>query len=114
MVIGTLILLIGVIIAGGGVPDIMQDLLNENPRLVTPYGAEGIYHAAYVSSFWILVGVGVVGLPQMAVRAMWYKNSRSMHRALVIGTHRHWIYHAEYAFHRYFCTTGITRNRSRR
>lgn len=64
----------------------MQDLLNENPRLVTPFGADGSLSAAYVSSFWILVGVGVVALPQMAVRAMSYKNSRSMHRALVIGT----------------------------
>ena len=86
MVIGTLVLLVGVIIAGGGIPAIMQDLLNENPRLVTPFGADGNLTAAYVSSFWILVGVGVVGLPQMAVRAMSYKNSRSMHRALVIGT----------------------------
>lgn len=86
MVIGTLILLIGVIIAGGGVPAIMQDLLNENPRLVTPYGGDGSLTPAYISSFWILVGVGVVGLPQMAVRAMSYKSARAMHRALVIGT----------------------------
>lgn len=86
MVIGTLVLLIGVIIAGGGIPAIMEDLLNENPRLVTPFGADGSLTAAYVSSFWILVGVGVVALPQMAVRAMSYKNSRSMHRALVVGT----------------------------
>ena len=63
MVIGTLVLLIGVIIAGGGVPAIMQDLLNENPRLVTPFGADGNLTAAYVSSFWILVGVGVVATP---------------------------------------------------
>lgn len=86
MVIGTTILLIGVIIAGGGVPAIMQDLLNENPRLVTPFGADGSLTKAYVSSFWILVGVGVVALPQMVVRTMSYKNSRAMHRALVIGT----------------------------
>jgi len=86
MVIGTLILLIGVVIAGGGMDNIVQDLLNENPRLVTPFGSDGNLSAAYVSSFWILVGVGVVGLPQMAVRAMSYKNSKSMHRALVIGT----------------------------
>lgn len=86
MVVGTLVLLIGVIIAGGGIPAIMQDLLNENPNLVTPFGADGSLTAAYVSSFWILVGVGVVGLPQMAVRAMSYKSSRAMHRALIIGT----------------------------
>ncbi|MDW0114042.1 sodium/pantothenate symporter [Sporosarcina saromensis] len=86
MVVGTLILLIGVIIAGGGIPAIMQDLLNENPRLVTPYGVDGTLTPAYISSFWILVGVGVVGLPQMVIRAMSYKSSRAMHRALVIGT----------------------------
>ena len=57
----SLILLIAVIISGGGISNIMQDLINENPNLVTPYGAEGNLSAAYVSSFWILVGVGVVG-----------------------------------------------------
>ncbi len=86
MLVGTLVLLIAVIIAGGGIPNIVNDLINENPNLVTPYGASGDLSAAYVSSFWILVGVGVVGLPQIAVRAMSYKNSRSMHRALIIGT----------------------------
>src|SRR5699024_7162572 len=40
----------------------------------------------YVSSFWILVGVGVVALPQVAIRAMSYRDSKSMHKALVIGT----------------------------
>lgn len=86
MFIGTLILLIGVIIAGGGIPNIISDLMAENPRLVTPFGADGNLTIPYVSSFWILVGVGVVGLPQMAVRAMSYKSSRAMHRALIIST----------------------------
>ena len=86
MLIGTLILLVAVVIAGGGVPNIINDLVNENPNLVTPFGADGNLSMAYVSSFWILVGVGVVGLPQISVRAMSYKNSRSMHRALIIGT----------------------------
>ena len=86
MFIGTLALLIAVIIAGGGLPNLMNDLMNENPNLVTPFGADGDLSAAFVSSFWILVGVGVVALPQIAVRAMSYKNARSMHRALIIGT----------------------------
>jgi sodium/pantothenate symporter len=86
MFIGTLILLIATIIAGGGISNIVADLYAENPNLLTPYGADGTLTPAYVSSFWILVGVGVVGLPQIAVRAMSYKNARSMHRALIIGT----------------------------
>lgn len=86
MFIGTSILLIAVIIAGGGIPNIIADLTKENPNLITPFGAEGNLTPAYVSSFWILVGVGVVALPQIAVRAMSYKNTQSMHRALIIGT----------------------------
>ncbi|GEN46594.1 sodium/pantothenate symporter [Alkalibacillus haloalkaliphilus] len=86
MFVGTLVLLIGVVIAGGGIDQIMTDLMTENPNLVTPFGHDGQLTAAYVTSFWILVGVGVVGLPQVAVRAMSYRDSRSMHRALMIGT----------------------------
>lgn len=86
MFIGTLILLIATIIAGGGISNIMSDLMAENPNLLSPFGAERDLTPAYVSSFWILVGVGVVALPQMSIRAMSYKDSRSMHRAIIIGT----------------------------
>jgi sodium/pantothenate symporter len=86
MLCGTAIILVGTIIAGGGVPNIMQELIQINPNLVTPYGPDGSLSALYVSSFWVLVGVGVVGLPQISVRAMSYKNTRSMHRAMIIGT----------------------------
>ncbi|MFC4559529.1 sodium/pantothenate symporter [Virgibacillus kekensis] len=86
MFFGTLILLIATIIAGGGISNIVTDLSTENPNLITPFGSDGSLTPAYVSSFWILVGVGVVALPQIAVRAMSYKSSRSMHRALIIGT----------------------------
>ncbi|MDF2038107.1 sodium/pantothenate symporter [Cytobacillus oceanisediminis] len=86
MFIGTMILLIAVIVAGGGIPNIISDLSSENPNLITPFGFDGGLTPLYVSSFWILVGVGVVGLPQVAVRAMSYKNARAMHRAIIIGT----------------------------
>lgn len=86
MFIGTLVLLIATIVAGGGVSAIMADLAAENQNLITPYGAEGTLSPAFVSSFWILVGVGVVALPQITVRAMTYKSSKSMHRAIIIGT----------------------------
>ncbi|WP_088036040.1 sodium/pantothenate symporter [Evansella clarkii] len=86
MFFGTIIILIGTIIAGGGITNIMNDLVAENPNLVTPFGHDGGLTPAYVSSFWILVGVGVVALPQVAVRAMSYKNAKAMHRALIVGT----------------------------
>ncbi|WP_249871441.1 sodium/pantothenate symporter [Oceanobacillus saliphilus] len=86
MFLGTLVLLIALIIAGGGVPSIIADLAEENPNLITPFGSNGDLTPAYVSSFWVLVGVGVVALPQIAVRAMSYKNSKSMHRGILIST----------------------------
>lgn len=86
MLVGTLVLLIATIIAGGGIANIMDALVAENPNLVTPFGAEASLSPVYVSSFWILVGVGVVALPQITVRAMSYRDAKSMHRAIIIGT----------------------------
>ncbi|WP_186578259.1 sodium/pantothenate symporter [Aquibacillus kalidii] len=86
MLIGTIILLVAVIIAGGGIPSIISDLQQVNPNLITPYGADGSLTPAYVSSYWVLVGVGVVALPQIAVRAMSYKSAAALHRAIIIGT----------------------------
>src|SRR5699024_2556610 len=86
MFIGTSILLIATIIAGGGISNIIADLTSENPNLITPFGAEGTLTPAFVSSFWILVGVWVVALPHITVRAMSYKNARSMHSGIIIGT----------------------------
>ena len=86
MIIGTVILLVATIIAGGGVDNIMQQLVAENPNLVSPFGATENLTPLYVSTFWILIGLGVIGLPQIAVRAMSYKNSQSLHRAILIGT----------------------------
>lgn len=37
-------------------------------------------------SFWVLVGVGVIGLPQTAVRGMGFKDTKSCHSAMLIGT----------------------------
>ncbi|WP_203362710.1 sodium/pantothenate symporter [Bacillus sp. REN10] len=86
MVGGTLILFIAALKAGGGMESIMGTLREENPNLLTPYGHDQSLTPLFISSFWILVGVGVVGLPQVTVRAMSYKNSKAMHRALIIGT----------------------------
>lgn len=86
MLVGTIILLVATIIAGGGMENIMSDLVAENPNLVSPFGADQDLTPLYVSSFWILVGVGVVGLPQISMRAMSYKDSKGMHTAIIIGT----------------------------
>src|SRR5699024_12275196 len=62
------------------------DLYVDNPNLMTPFGDDGSLSAAYVSSYWTLVGVGVVALPQVSIRAMSYRNAKAMHRARILGT----------------------------
>ncbi len=86
MLAGTIIILIATVMAGGGVDAIIHHLKSEDPGLITPYGPHHQFSPSYITSFWILVGVGVVGLPQVTVRAMSYKDSKAMHRALIIGT----------------------------
>lgn len=87
MLIGTLLLLGGVIYATGGIEPAMDTLEAINPQLTAPYGIdERPLDFTYMTSFWVLVCFGLVGLPQLAVRSMAYKDSQSLHKALVIGT----------------------------
>lgn len=87
MLLGTALLLAGVIYAAGGVDNAMNTLEAINPQLIQPYGIdERPLDFTFMSSFWVLVCFGLIGLPQLAVRSMAYKDSRSLHQALVIGT----------------------------
>ena len=91
MTIGTFLLLFYVIKAGGGMGNIVEYLDANNPGWALfgkgEYGAEtASLQPGYLISFWVLVGVGVLGLPQTAVRSMGFKDTRSMHRAMLYGT----------------------------
>jgi len=77
--------------AGGGMAGIVSplyaghagwDLLGKGP-----YGADiPAMRPGALISFWVLVGVAVLGLPQTAVRCMAFKDTKSMHRAMIYGT----------------------------
>ncbi len=86
MMIGTTALLAGVIIAGGGIPNLITALQSIDPALITPSGPNNFLSKPFILSFWILVCFGVIGIPHTAVRCFGYKDSRSMHRAIILGT----------------------------
>ena len=91
MTIGTFLLLFFVIKAGGGMGEITAQLNATNPGwdlLGKGPFSEGLstLSPGYMISFWVLVGVGVLGLPQTAVRGMGFKATQSMHRAMMYGT----------------------------
>lgn len=86
MVIGTIVLLAGVIHAGGSLENLVTKLHSIDPALVTPYGPDHFLSQPFILSFWVLVCFGVIGLPQAAVRCMSYKDSPSLHKGMVIST----------------------------
>ena len=91
MTIGTFLLLFFVIRAAGGMDNIVSSLDAGNPGWDLmgkgEYGAEiAAMRPGALISFWVLVGIAVLGLPQTAVRCMGFKDTESMHRAMLYGT----------------------------
>lgn len=86
MLIGTMLLLGATLVATGGVDHAMATLHTIDPRLLTPTGVDDKLSATFMLSFWVLVCFGLIGLPHTAVRAMAYKDSRSLHLGVLVGT----------------------------
>ena len=86
MLFASLAILYAVITAGGGVESIMQTLYSIDPQLLTPTGGGNAIPKPFILSFWVLVGIGILGLPQTTLKCLGYKDSRSMHTAMIIGT----------------------------
>ena len=86
MVIASVVVFMTVLEAGGGMAQSIQTLKAIDPGLITPSGAGGNVPAPMLFSFWVLVGLGILGLPQTTQRCFGYKDSRSMHNAMVMGT----------------------------
>ena len=86
MVVASVVVFMAVMEAGGGMEQSIQTLKAIDPGLITPSGAGGQVPAPMLFSFWVLVGLGILGLPQTTQRCFGYKDSRSMHNAMVMGT----------------------------
>lgn len=85
MLLATGLLFFIILEKGNGMENIMQSILKTNPNLLTP-DSNGAVSKPFILSFWLLVGVGVLGLPVTEVRCMGFKDSKAMHRAMIIGT----------------------------
>lgn len=94
MVIGTILLGVAIIYAGGGWDNIMHTLTNvsaqavstgEGVDLLDPRAGGMIPFQLYLSQ-WLLCGITTVGLPQSQVRCLGYKDTKSVHQAMIYGT----------------------------
>jgi sodium/pantothenate symporter len=86
MLLGTVLLLVAVIHAAGGLHSAVDRLQQIDPKLVSATGAGDVLSLPFMTSFWVLVCFGVIGLPHTAVRCISYKDSKAVHRGIVIGT----------------------------
>ena len=83
MCFGTFLFIFYVLKAGGGLAGIDAGLQTNLPDVYD--NLTSVYTPGSLLSFWILVGFGTLGLPQTAVRAMGFKNTKSLHSAMWIG-----------------------------
>ncbi len=83
MCIGTFLFIFFVLKVGGGLAGIDAGLQANLPDTYDNLFAK--YAPGTLISFWVLVGFGTLGLPQTAVRAMSFKDTRNLHKAMWIG-----------------------------
>ena len=84
MMVGTFLFAFFVLRAAGGMDGVNAGLQANLPGVYDNLFAK--YKPGTLLSFWVLVGIGVLGLPQTAVRGMGFKNTVELKKAMVIGT----------------------------
>ncbi|MBR4861288.1 MAG: sodium/pantothenate symporter [Firmicutes bacterium] len=85
MLAGMFLLLAGVLKQGGGYENIMNHIAANKPEMLEPFSGGNMPLTLYISQ-WMLVGIFTIGLPQSVVRNLSYKDTKSLHRAIIIGT----------------------------
>ncbi|MGL4392401.1 MAG: sodium/pantothenate symporter, partial [Fusobacteriaceae bacterium] len=85
MLVATILLFVSVLKFGGGMENITKKIMEINPELLTPTSGGNI-SKPFILSFWMLVGVALLGLPSTTVNCMGFKNTKSLHSAMIIGT----------------------------
>ena len=85
MMIGIVLLLSYVLDAGGGYEAIMAHIAAHEPAMLEPFSGGAMPGGLYFTQ-WLLVGICTIALPQSVVRGISYGNTKSLHRAMIIGT----------------------------
>ena len=85
MIVGIVVLAGGILSAGGGYANIMDTIAANHPEMMEPLSGGNMPVGLYFTQ-WLLVGVFTFCLPQSVVRTMSYKDTKSLHRAMIWGT----------------------------
>ncbi len=85
MIVGIVVLAGGILTAGGGYANIMDTIATNHPEMMEPLSGGNMPLGLYFTQ-WLLVGVFTFSLPQSVVRTLSYKDTKSLHRAMILGT----------------------------
>ncbi len=85
MIVGMCILMGGMMTVGGGFDNIMEYISTKHPDMLEPLSRGKMPISLYISQ-WLLVGICTLSLPQSVVRGISYKDTKALHRAMIIGT----------------------------
>ena len=85
MLVGVVALFGAIVHHAGGLEPLTAAMIAVRPSLVTPDAGGEYSIPRIVSMTWILLGVATVGLPHAAVRSLSYKDSRALHRGILLS-----------------------------
>lgn len=85
MLVGIAVLAMGILEKGGGYEAIMAAIAANHPEMLEPLSGGNMPISLYFTQ-WLLVGVLTFCLPQSVVRTMGFKDTKSLHKAMVGGT----------------------------
>ena len=85
MIIGICVLAGGILSAGGGYEHIMDTIATNHPEMMEPLSGGNMPVGLYFTQ-WLLVGIFTFALPQSLVRTMGFKDTKSLHSAMIWGT----------------------------
>ena len=85
MILGMCLLLGAMMQTGGGFENIMRHISTAHPDMLEPLSRGKMPISLYISQ-WLLVGICTLALPQSVVRGISFRDTRALHRAMIIGT----------------------------
>lgn len=85
MILGMCLLLGAMMQTGGGFENIMRHISTSHPDMLEPLSRGKMPISLYISQ-WLLVGICTLALPQSVVRGISFRDTRALHRAMIIGT----------------------------
>ena len=84
MLVAAVVILGATIHIGGGVANLTRQLAEIDPNLLRPSTKD--VQLPMLFSFWVLVGIAILGLPQTVHKCLGYKDTKSLHQAMLIGS----------------------------